>query len=56
LGKAYPTQAVEKIMGVVACGNRLGAVDKGFISLTDRQIGLRHRVKAGLLFSQACVQ
>ena len=56
LRKAHPTQTVEKIVGIVASGNSLGAVDKGFISFTAWQSALRHRVKTGLLFSQASVQ
>ena len=56
LGKSNPTQTIEKIVGVVARGNSVGAVDKGFICLAVWQSVLRHRVKAGLFFSQASVQ
>ena len=49
LGKAHPTQTIEKIMRIVASRNGLGSVNKGFIGFTFGQSGLRYCLKASLV-------
>jgi hypothetical protein len=56
LGKAQPTQTIEKIMGAVACGYGVRSVDKGFVSFIAWELGLVNCDEVFLFGCQAGMQ